>query len=85
VEFLGWSVDDDAVGRAVALSQLGAMQKNENALGMGAWKEGHRFVREGAVGKNRARLSAAQQERVAARARAMFEPECVRFVMNQGD
>lgn len=85
VEFLGWSVDDEAVARAVALSELGAMQRGEKSLGMGAWKEGHRFIREGAVGRNRARLSREQQQRVADRARAVFEPECVRFVMNQSD
>jgi len=85
VEFLGWQVSDDGVARAVALSELRAMQRQEASLKMGAWKEGHRFVREGAVGKNRARLSADQERRMVERARATLEPECVDFVMNQRD
>jgi hypothetical protein len=84
VEFLGWSVDDEAIARSVALSELGAMQKSEAALKMGAWKDGHRFVREGGVGKNRARLSAEQQQKVVDRAKATFEPACVEFVLVQG-
>jgi hypothetical protein len=84
VDFLGWSVSAEGIERAVALSDLSAMQRHEASLKMGAWREGHRFVREGAVGKNRARLSAEQQQRVVQRARATLEPECVDFVMTQG-
>ncbi len=80
-EFLRWPVSSDGEARAVELSELGAMQRREASLKMGAWKEGHRFVREGAVGKNRARLNAEQQQRVVDRARATLDPDCVRFVM----
>jgi hypothetical protein len=85
VNFLGWSVDDDAIARSVELSTLGSMQRAESALKMGAWKEGHRFVREGAVGKNRARLNADQERRLLERARSEFEPECYAFVVTQGE
>jgi hypothetical protein len=84
-DFLGWDVDDAALDRAVALADLRHMQANEAALDMSsAFKEGHRFVREGAVGKNRARLSPDQERRLVARARAEFEPACFEFVMSQG-
>ena len=43
-----------------------------------------KFFREGAIGKNRARLSDAQEARIVARAREELSPECFDFVMSQG-
>jgi len=48
------------------------------------WLPGARFFREGAIGKNRARLSAEQEARLVERARQELEPECYDFVMQLG-
>lgn len=85
VAWLGWDVSEDALQRAVALSQLEAMQSSEAAMGMAtAFQKGHRFVREGGTGKNRARLTAEQEERIVAKARAELEPACFALVMALG-
>jgi hypothetical protein len=85
VKFLGWDVDDAALDRACGLATLEHMQAHESALKMsGAFKPDSRFVREGAVGRNRARLSADQEARLVARAREVLEPECLAWVMSQG-
>ena len=85
VDFLGWPTDEAAVQRACALSELGHMQANESAMKIsGAFRPEARFIREGAVGRNRARLSPEQQARIVARAREEFEPACFDFVMSQG-
>lgn len=85
VEFLGWDVSEEGLARACALASLGNMQSTESKLGMSdAFLPGSKFVREGAVGRNRARLSPEQQARIVARAREEFEPACFDFVMSQG-
>jgi hypothetical protein len=85
VQFLGWNVDDAGFERACRLADLKHMQAEEKKLLMGsAFKPDARFVREGAVGKNRARLSADQEARIVERARRELEPACFAFVMCQG-
>ena len=90
--FLGWSLSEEELDRVLPLVSLGRMQENEDrerARGREGdqparaiqWREGARFFREGAVGKNRARLSPEQEARVVERARRDFEPECYEFVM----
>jgi hypothetical protein len=83
VAFLGWDLDEASIDRAVALSTLGHMQQNQGALGFGSSFVGN-FVREGAVGKNRARLSPEQEARIVAKARAELEPACFERIMRQG-
>jgi len=85
VDFLGWTVDEESLARACALADLRHMQANESALLLGAaFKPEARFVREGAVGRNRARLSPVQEARIVEKARAELEPDCFSFVMSQG-
>lgn len=85
IAFLGWDVSEDGVARACALSDLAHMQKNEGALLLtSAFKPDAKFVREGAIGRNRAKLSPEQEARIVERARREFEPACFEFVMSQG-
>lgn len=90
--FLGWQLSEEELDRVLPLVSLGRMQENEDRErereqpGARAirWRPGSRFFREGAVGKNRARLSAEQEARVVERARRDFDPECYDFVMRLG-
>jgi hypothetical protein len=86
--FLGWPANEADLDRVLPLVSLGRMQeiedrdraqdRPERAI---RWRAGSRFFREGAVGKNRAQLSAEQEARVVERARRELEPECYEFVM----
>jgi hypothetical protein len=87
--FLGWERSEAELDRVLPLVTLGHMQQSEDrqreAPQLDAmWQPGARFFREGAVGKNRARLSAEQQARVVDRARRELEPACFDFVMRLG-
>lgn len=85
VAFLGWSVDEATLTRSVELASLASMKENEAALGVqGTFNEGHRFVREGGMGKNRARLSADQERRIVEKARATLDPACFDWIMALG-
>jgi hypothetical protein len=86
--FLGWQLSDEELERALPLVSMQRMQQMEDRDRANApaernirWREGARFFREGAVGKNRARLSPEQEARVLERARRDFPPECYDFVM----
>lgn len=86
-EFLGWDVTDADLARVLPLVSLSRMQEREDGQRRDAkngptWREGSRFFREGAVGKNRGRLSEEQEARIVARARSAFEPACFDFVMS---
>jgi hypothetical protein len=88
VSFLGWDVTDEDLARVLPLVTIDRLQGQEDGGALmgrnrGVWKEGQRFFREGAVGKNRARLSPEQEARILARARAAFPPECYAFVVTQ--
>jgi hypothetical protein len=87
--FLQWNVSEAELDRVLPLVSLGRMQENENKLRdkpevASMWRPGARFFREGAVGKNRARLSPQQEASVVERARRELEPECFDFVMQLG-
>jgi hypothetical protein len=88
VAFLGFDASEDDLDRVLPLVSLDRMQAGEDrqrATGQAKpWRPGTRFFREGAVGKNRERLSAEQQARIVERALREFEPECFAFVMCQG-
>jgi len=88
-DFLGWPLTDAELDRVLPLVSLGRMQESEDRQRQepqqaSMWQPGARFFREGAVGKNRARLSAEQEARLVERARQEFEPECFDFVMQLG-
>lgn len=84
--FLGLELSPQELDRVLPLVSMERMQDQEDRGLAGAlrWREGTRFFREGAVGKNRARLSPAQEARIVERARREFEPKCFEFVMSQG-
>jgi len=88
VAFLGWDLSDEEFARALPLVDFAHMQGAERTTLMAdstaTWKADKRFVREGAVGKNRAKLNADQEARIIARARKELPPECVDFVFAQG-
>ena len=85
--FLGWTPSEADLQRALPLVSLARMQEREDAERVREpsrairWRPGARFFREGAVGKNRARLSAEQEARIVERAKRDLEPECYEFVM----
>jgi hypothetical protein len=83
IEFLGWAVDDDTVSHACALADFRTMQGSESTMKYDRAFQ-RPFVREGGVGKNRARLSPEQEARIIERARRELEPECFDFVLSQG-
>jgi len=86
VDHLGWSVTDDALERALGLVDFRYMQRHESVAfdpDVPGFGEGERFFREGAVGKNRARLSEAQQARVVDAARAALPAGAFEFLMAQ--
>ena len=90
VDFLGFTVNEQELDRALSLVTFERMQRSEDEQRAqpGArtpWREGSRFFREGGVGKNRARLSDAQRKRIVERARRELEPACYDFVMRLGD
>lgn len=85
-DFLDWKRSEEELDRVLPLVSLERMQQvedRERARPQQAirWRPGARFFREGAVGKNRARLSAEQEARVIERARRDLAPECYEFVM----
>lgn len=83
--FCGWELDDGDYERALSLVSLSRMQAREDSQrGKSSiqWRPGTRFFREGAVGKNRARLSEDQERRIVERGREVFEPECFDFVFS---
>jgi hypothetical protein len=84
--FLELDVSTADLERVLPLVSMTQMQAREDRGSIGAmpWREGSRFFREGAVGKNRARLSSEQEARIVERARSEFEPACFDFVMSQG-
>lgn len=85
VDFLGWDVTDDELRRVLPLVDFGHLRATEKqTFSRGGFKEGAHFFREGAVGKNRARLSAEQERRIVERAREEFDPACFAWVMSQG-
>jgi len=88
VDFAGWELTDEDIDRALPLVDFTYMQENERAKlfinAKRSWADGHRFFREGGVGKNRAQLSADQEARIIARGREEFEPECFDFLFSQG-
>jgi len=85
VTFLGWpEPGPEELERVMALVQFGRMSKDERGTllpSSGVWKDDARFFREGAVGKNRARLKPEQERRILERARAEFDDDCYRFVV----
>lgn len=88
-QWLGWPVDEAELDRIIPLVSMSNMQSREQRQRSASkrpslWKEGARFFREGAVGRNREKLSPAQAQRIVDRARAEFEPACFDFVMSQG-
>jgi len=89
VEFLGWDLTPSDIERALPLVQLAHMQKAERKEILpgknGVWKEGKRFFREGAVGKNRAHLSEEQEARILETARRELGEECYDFVVSLPD
>jgi hypothetical protein len=89
--FLGWTSSEAELDRVLPLVSLGQMREREDRERAREqpgrairWREGARFFREGAIGKNRARLSAEQEARLVERARRELEPECYEFVMQLG-
>jgi hypothetical protein len=87
VEFLGWDVPDDDIERVLPLVGFERMRDRERngLMGRGEtsmWKDGARFFREGAVGKNRARLSSEQEARIIARARETLPEACVELLFS---
>ncbi len=88
VAFLGWEVDGEAIARSVANVDFARMQQNEKRevmhTGKERWEKDAQFFREGAVGKNRARLNEDQEARIIERAKETLSPECVEFVFAQG-
>lgn len=87
VDFLGWSRSPVEIERAVDLASFDTMQKTEKTTLLGSktpFRADRRFVREGAVGKNRARLSSEQERSIVERARSEWAPEAVDFIFSQG-
>ncbi|MCO4747479.1 MAG: sulfotransferase domain-containing protein [Proteobacteria bacterium] len=87
VDFLGWDCSQESIDRAVPLATFGHMHKTERSTllkGQTSFADGTHFVREGGVGKNRARLSAEMEQRILDRARETFEPDCFAWVVAQG-
>jgi hypothetical protein len=84
--FLDWHVSEADLDRVLPLVSFGSMREREDRdeSGRARWRPGARFFREGAIGKNRARLSADQEARLVERARRELEPECYDFVMRLG-
>lgn len=87
--FLGFEATTAEMDRVLSLVTMSSLQAREDrqrgdAERPSRWKAGARFFREGAVGKNRARLSAEQERRIVERARAELAPECVAFAFAQG-
>lgn len=86
-DFLGWGVTEPDLDRVLPLVSLDRMREVEDRQRQSSperrtlWRPGARFFREGAVGKNRSRLSPEQEGRVLERARNELEPECFDFVM----
>lgn len=88
VTFLGWDVSDEDLDRVLPLVDFAHLRKTEKTSVMREaaqiFKAEANFFREGAVGKNRARLSPEQERRIIERARDELEPECFDFVISQG-
>lgn len=85
VEFLGWRLDAEDVERVLPLvdfARMRATEKSEIFRDRSPWKETGQFFREGAVGKNRARLNAEHERRIVERTHADLGPECARFVLS---
>lgn len=86
VEFLGWSLDEKDLERALPLVDFEHMRATEHVAlrsSKPAFKDGEQFFREGKIGKNRARLSAEQEARVVAKARETLPPDAFEFLMSQ--
>ncbi len=84
--FLGWDISKADIDRVLPLVDFSHMQKNEKKSFIGTkgdvWKKDGKFFREGGVGKNSARLSAAQVQRILDRARADLGDDCCNFVLS---
>jgi hypothetical protein len=87
LSFLDWSLDEADVERVLPLVDFAHMRASEKSEifveGKSVWKEGRNFFREGAVGKNRERLSAEQSRRIVERTHAELGEECARFLLDQ--
>ncbi len=88
VEFLGWEVSDSDRARVLPLVDFARMRGHEKTEIFvqrgGRWKDDKQFFREGAVGKNRARLSPDQERRVLARLREALPAEACDFLLALG-
>lgn len=86
VRFLEWPLTEREMARVLPLVAFEHMQAREAANlerdGTKHWKQGARFFREGGVGRNRARLSAKQENRIIERLHEDLEPECCAFVLS---
>jgi hypothetical protein len=88
LDFFGWELEEEEIDRVLPLVSFGHMQKTEDTNIFGGsprrervWVKGSKFVREGGVGKNRARLSPEQEQRIVARCHEELEPACCDFVL----
>jgi len=84
VSFLQWDLSTEDIERALPLVDFEYMQKSERSTILKSqsdlWDEKGQFFREGAVGKNRAKLSAKQEQRIVERAQRELGPECCKFI-----
>lgn len=75
--FVGWPVEDTAIGRAIRFSAMEEMQRQEADVGfrevMPGAEPGRRFFRRGVVGGWRDELSTAQRQRIERDHLAMME------------
>lgn len=87
-DFLGWDLEPEDIDRVLPLVDFSHMRASEKSEIMidtrGLWKKDRNFFREGAVGKNRARLSEEQARRIVERTHAELGDECARFVLTLG-
>jgi hypothetical protein len=83
--FLGWKVAAEDLERALPLVDFEHLRTTEKSQvfshAVSRFKEEGRFFREGGMGKNRARLSEDQQQRLLARLRAALPEACCARVL----
>jgi len=83
LEFLAWEVSSEVIERIVPLVDINRMRETEKSTiltNQASWKNDRHFFREGAIGKNAARLSDDQRRRVIERLHAELPPDCCAFV-----
>ena len=89
IAFLGWDVSDEDLARVLPLVDFGEMRSKEREAFFlnesGRWKDDKQFFREGGMGKNRARLSAAQEQRILERLHAELPAACCEFLLTLGE